>query len=162
MPVFRMTSQSIEPLLETTFADAGVYERADLQRLLRANISVVTDDVLVIAEEFGDWDDSRRRIDLLAVDQDANLIVIELKRDTEGAHMELQALRYAAMVSSMTWDRATDACRLPQGEERGTDSNDGKADGVASVASGSAMPLITTALGVPPPSLPSRDWPSDR
>jgi hypothetical protein len=25
-------------------------------------------DVLVIAEEFGDWEDSRRRIDLLAID----------------------------------------------------------------------------------------------
>lgn len=108
MPVFRLTSQSIEPLPATSFAANGVRERADLQRLLRANIAVVADDVLVIAEEFAEWDDSKRRIDLLALDHDANLVVIELKRDDEGGHMELQAIRYAAMVSSMTFERAAE------------------------------------------------------
>jgi hypothetical protein len=61
---------------------------------------------LVIAEEFGDWEDSKRRIDLLAIDKDANLVVIELKRTEDGGHMELQALRYAAMVSALTFDKA--------------------------------------------------------
>mgnify|MGYP003653491997 FL=1 len=83
-------------------------ERRDLQRLLRANISVVAPDTLVIAEEFGDWDESRRRIDLLGIDRDANLVVIELKRTEDGGHMELQAIRYAAMVSTMTFDQAAD------------------------------------------------------
>ena len=40
---------------------------------------------LVIADEFSDWEDSRRRIDLLAIDRNANLVVIELKRDEVGA-----------------------------------------------------------------------------
>ena len=60
----------------------------------------------VVAEEFGDWEDSRRRIDLLAVDKNANLVVIELKRTTDGGHMELQSVRYASMVSTMTFGRA--------------------------------------------------------
>ena len=64
--------------------------------------------MLIIAEEFAEWDDSRRRIDLLGIDSDANLVVVELKRDDEGAHMELQAIRYAAMISSMTFERATE------------------------------------------------------
>jgi hypothetical protein len=67
---------------------------------------VVAPGTLVIAEEFGDWDASQRRIDLLAIDGDANLVVIELKRDETGAHMELQALRYAAMVARITFDQA--------------------------------------------------------
>ncbi|MFO1065393.1 MAG: hypothetical protein U0892_16125 [Pirellulales bacterium] len=62
--------------------------------------------MLVISEEFCDWDDSRRRIDLLAIDKDANLVVIELKRTDDGGHMDLQSIRYAAMVSSMTFGQA--------------------------------------------------------
>lgn len=112
MPVFRLTADSIEPLSQTSFADRGVKERADLQRLLRTNIAVVADDVVVIAEEFAEWDDSRRRIDLLAVDHDANLVVIELKRDDAGGHMELQSIRYAAMVSSMTFERAAEVFQV--------------------------------------------------
>jgi hypothetical protein len=83
-------------------------ERGDLQRLLKANIEVVAPDVLVVAEEFGEWEDSKRRIDLLGIDRNANLVVIELKRDDHGGHMELQAIRYAAMVSSMRFERAVD------------------------------------------------------
>ncbi len=77
-------------------------ERTDLQRLLKKNIGVIGSDLLVIAEEFGEWEESRRRIDLLALDREGSLVVIELKREDSG-HMELQALRYAAMVSAMTF-----------------------------------------------------------
>ncbi|MGL4422428.1 MAG: hypothetical protein ACRCZF_17300 [Gemmataceae bacterium] len=62
----------------------------------------------MIAEEYGEWDDSRRRIDLLGIDRDANLVVIELKRTEDGGHMELQAIRYAAMASTMTFDQAVE------------------------------------------------------
>lgn len=109
MAVFKITPERIEPLQETTFAQRGIKERGDLQRLLRANIGVVAPDVLIIAEEFGEWDQGRRRIDLLGVDDEANLVVIELKRGEDGEHMELQAIRYAAMVSGMTFVRAAQA-----------------------------------------------------
>ncbi len=92
--------------MQTTFSEQKVRERADLQRLLRTQINVLGDDLYVLAEEFGDWEDSKRRIDLLAMDQDGNLVVIELKRTNDGGHMELQAIRYASMVSAMTFERA--------------------------------------------------------
>src|ERR1019366_918542 len=41
----------------------------------------------------------------LCVDSDANLVVVELKRTDDGGHMELQALRYAAMISEMTFEQ---------------------------------------------------------
>jgi hypothetical protein len=44
----------------------------------------------------------------LALDKDANLVVIELKRTDDGGHMELQAIRYAAMVSTMTFDKVVE------------------------------------------------------
>jgi Predicted nuclease of the RecB family len=106
MPIYEITSDHLKKIEETTFSAAGKRERTDLQRLLRKQIEIIAPDVLVIAEEFGDWDDSRRRIDLLGIDKDANLVVIELKRTEDGGHMELQALRYAAMVSTMTFEEA--------------------------------------------------------
>lgn len=108
MPIYEFGSEEILPLLKTTFGQAQLRERGDLQRLLRAHISVITPGTLVIAEEFGDWDESRRRIDLLGIDRDANLVVIELKRTQDGGHMDLQAIRYAAMISTMTFDQAAD------------------------------------------------------
>ena len=108
MPIYEFAPDRIQPLSKTTFSAMQLQERRDLQRLLRAKISVIAPDTLVIAEEFGAWDESRRRIDLLGIDRDANLVVIELKRTEDGGHMELQTIRYAAMVSTMTFDQAAD------------------------------------------------------
>src|SRR3954453_17382458 len=99
MPIFEITQSEFRKLGQTTFGAAGIGERADLQQLLRCNIDVISPDTLVVAEEFGQWDESLRRIDLLGLDREANLVVIELKRTEDGGHMELQAIRYAAMVA---------------------------------------------------------------
>lgn len=111
MAIYEITADSLEPLQPTDFASQGLRERDDLQRLIRDQIGVLDPTLLVIREEFNDWDESRRRIDLLAVDRDANLVVVELKRTESGGHMELQALRYAAMVSAMTFDKAVEIYR---------------------------------------------------
>lgn len=106
MPLYEITADAFRPIQEGSFAAMQLRERDDLQRLLRTQIDVLDDDLYVLTEEFGDWEDSRRRIDLLAIDRDANLVVIELKRTSDGGHMELQAIRYASMVSAMTFERA--------------------------------------------------------
>jgi hypothetical protein len=106
---------------EAAFGALGMYERGDLQRLLRDDISVLGDDLLVIAEEFAGWEDARRRIDLLAVDKTGRLVVIEIKRTAEGGHMDLQAIRYAAMVSSMGFDDVVRAYASHCGEHRADD-----------------------------------------
>jgi hypothetical protein len=108
MAIYEMLADGFRKVEETSFGASGIRERADLQRLLRANVEVISPDILVICEEFGEWQESRRRIDLLAIDKDANLVVVELKRDEDGGHMELQAIRYAAMVSTMTFERAVE------------------------------------------------------
>ena len=109
MGLFELDDDGLHEIDETSFYVEGVKERQDLQRVLRSNIEILDPDLLVIAEEYTDWDDSSRRIDLLAVDKTANLVVIELKRTADGGHMELQALRYAAMVSAMTFAQAVEA-----------------------------------------------------
>ena len=104
MAIYEVTSNQLREIQKTSFSQAGLYERANLQHLLRSQVEIISPDTLVVAEEFGEWEDSKRRIDLLGIDKNANLVVIELKRDETGGHMELQAIRYAAMVSTMTFD----------------------------------------------------------
>jgi len=108
MAIYQITNNHFSKINETTFLEEGIKERSDLQRLLRNQIDVISPDTLVIAEEFGEWEDSKRRIDLLGLDKQANLVVIELKRTEDGGHMELQAIRYAAMVSALTFDQVVD------------------------------------------------------
>lgn len=108
MTIFEIAPEALRPLKKLSLDQAGVRERDDLQRLLRDQIEVIDPDLLIIAEEFGGWDASRRRIDLLGVDRQAKLVIVELKRGDTGAHMELQAIRYAAMISAMTFEQAVD------------------------------------------------------
>lgn len=108
MPIFEISSDrnSIRKVMATTYTEEGLREKEDLQRLLKNEIGIVAEDTLIIAEEFCEWEDSLRRIDLLGLDRNANLVVFELKRTQGGGHMELQAVRYAAMVSTMNFDQA--------------------------------------------------------
>ncbi|WP_432565377.1 hypothetical protein [Kineococcus sp. SYSU DK003] len=124
MALYEMTAQrDLVDIPASTFAAEGIRERDDLQRALRENITVLGEDLLVVAEEFGDFD-VRRRIDLLAVDRTARLVVIELKRTEDGGHMQLQALRYAAMVSAMTFEQlvATYTRHLSSTDPEGAES----------------------------------------
>jgi len=106
MSLFKINDGQLSELPKTTFAVEGLQERRDIQAALKHNISAIAPDCLVISEEFSYWQDSNRRIDLLAIDKSGSLVVIELKRDEKGAHMELQALRYASMISTMTFEKA--------------------------------------------------------
>ncbi len=63
MTIYDFAPTGISLLKETTFSGCGLQERRDIQRLLRENIEVVDFNALVIAEEFGNWENSRRRID---------------------------------------------------------------------------------------------------
>ena len=106
MGLYNILDKNLTELKETSYTLEGLQERYDLQEAIKKNIKILAPDCLIISEEFSDWEDSKRRIDLLAIDKQANLVVIELKRDDIGAHMELQALRYAAMISTMSFAKA--------------------------------------------------------
>ncbi len=117
MPIYEASAEHLTAVAMTSFAALGLKERGDLQHLLAARIDALEDGLLVLAEEFAGWSDSARRIDLLCLDADARLVVVELKRDDDGGHMELQALRYAAMVSAMTFDQAVATLARHRGQD---------------------------------------------
>ena len=108
MAIYSFHNESFQKVENTTFSSEEILERKHLQVALKQQIDVVSPDCIVISEEFSEWSDSKHRIDLLAIDKKGNLVVIELKRTETGDYMELQALRYAAMVSTLTFSRATE------------------------------------------------------
>jgi len=108
MTIYSFNENKLTKVETTTFNDEGILERQHLQSTLKSQIDVIAPNCLVISEEFSEWTGSQRRIDLLAIDKGGNLVVIELKRTETGEHMELQALRYAAMVSTLTFSRAVE------------------------------------------------------
>lgn len=109
MAIYKLTKDALTLLSGTQFGAEGILERKDLQRLLRTQIQALAPDLMVICEEFGQWVDSSRRIDLLCLDRVANLVIVELKRTEDGGYMELQAVRYAAMISAMTFSQLVHA-----------------------------------------------------
>lgn len=104
MALYHLKQKEIMKVQETSFTENHIRERQDLQAVLRDNFDIISEDILIISEEFSNWEDSRRRIDLLGIDKDANIVVVELKRTDTGNEMELQALRYASMISTMTFE----------------------------------------------------------
>jgi hypothetical protein len=109
MPLYRKTDERLEAIPTTTFAAEKVLERNDLQRLLRRDLSPLGVRLLLLGEEYSRWQESSRRIDLLCLRADGAVVVVEIKRTTDGGHMELQSLRYAAMVARMTMQQAREA-----------------------------------------------------
>ena len=61
MTLYELRQSELKPITNTTFAEEQFSERGDLQRLLRDQPEVLEQGLFVVAEEFGNWADSRRR-----------------------------------------------------------------------------------------------------
>jgi len=88
-----------------SFSGLSIWERTHIEEWIRSNPDILGEDLLVVSIEFDKFDKSSDRLDLLAVDRQGNLVVVELKRDSAAGYADLQAIRYAAMVSSMNIDK---------------------------------------------------------
>ncbi len=62
MPIYELTADSLKPLAVTRYDDNEIKKQGDLQRLLRDNIKVVSQETLIIAEEFSEWDKKKSRV----------------------------------------------------------------------------------------------------
>jgi len=122
MSLYRIDDDELNPVADTTFQAEGLHERRDLQQLIINRPSALGSDLFIVKDEFENWSDSARRIDLLAIDEDGTLTVVELKRHENPGPMELQALRYAAMVANITFEQLADA-HQEFGEARGLDGD---------------------------------------
>jgi RecB family endonuclease NucS len=97
--------KSFEKIESSSFVELNIWERHHIQEWIRQAPEILGEELLVVSIEFDRFVNSSDRLDVLAIDRQGNLVIIELKRDAFAGYADLQSIRYAAMVSSMTIDR---------------------------------------------------------
>ena len=95
-------------LVQKRFSDLALRERDHLQEWLANQPDALGEELLIIQKEFDGFEETRERLDLLALDKDGNLVVIENKLDDSGRDVTWQALKYTAYVSGLTKTQIVD------------------------------------------------------
>ncbi|MEA1884395.1 MAG: DUF4268 domain-containing protein [Thermotogota bacterium] len=85
-----------------TFKELQFKERQHLQEWICKNTDILGERLLIIQKEFSGFDDTNERLDLLAIDENGNLVIIENKLDDSGRDVVWQSLKYASYCSSLT------------------------------------------------------------
>ena len=96
------TTNSITALSAKGFGALGFSERAHLQEWIAKCPECLGEELLILAKEFDGFDETRERLDLLALDKQGCLVVIENKLDDSGRDVVWQALKYASYCSSLS------------------------------------------------------------
>ncbi|MAT53157.1 MAG: hypothetical protein CMN32_01665 [Saprospirales bacterium] len=98
----------ITKLEEKSFHELGLKERDNLQEWLRKNPESLGEELLIIQKEFSGFSDTNERLDLLALDDQGNLVIIENKLDSSGKDVVWQVLKYASYCASLSKDQIKD------------------------------------------------------
>ena len=102
------TTNSISPLQAKRFSDLGYREREHLQEWLVSYPEALGEELLIIQKEFDGFDETRERLDLLAIDKQGGLVIIENKLDDSGKDVVWQSLKYASYCSSLSKSNISD------------------------------------------------------
>jgi hypothetical protein len=89
-------------LSPASFSELGVLERFDIEEWVEKSPGILGEELLVVSKELRL--PSGIRLDLLALDKKANLVVVELKRDESGSNVEWQAVKHASYCSNFLPD----------------------------------------------------------
>jgi hypothetical protein len=108
MFVIQPQTNSIKALDQKSFSELGFKERKHLQEWLAGNPSALGENLLIIQKEFSGFTETSERLDLLALDEEGNLVIIENKLDDSGRDVTWQALKYASYCSTLTKDQIRD------------------------------------------------------
>ena len=85
-------------LSPTQFSTLKLRERYDIEEWIEKTPEILEEELLIIYKELSL--PSGIRLDLLAIDKKANLVIIELKRDDSGTDVEWQAIKYTSYCSN--------------------------------------------------------------
>src|SRR5699024_205669 len=108
MFIINPTTNRITPVQSKTFTELGFSERSHLQEWLAKHPSALGEELLIIQKEFAGFDDTKERLDLLALDKNGSLVVIENKLDDSGRDVVWQVIKYASYCASLTKTQIVD------------------------------------------------------
>lgn len=108
MFVVNKDKNRITQIKSCSFSELGFKEREHLQEWLEHNPDAFGEELLFIQKEFDGFDDTRERLDLLAIDKQGNLVIIENKLDDSGRNVTWQVLKYASYCSSLSKQQIKD------------------------------------------------------
>lgn len=97
-----LSHNRLSRLSRQSFSDLNLRERDHLQEWLANQPDALGEELLIIQKEFDGFDETRERLDLLALDKEGDLVVIENKLDDSGRDVTWQAIKYTAYVSGLT------------------------------------------------------------
>lgn len=91
-------------LSPATFTALGAMELQDVERWIKSEPRMLGEELLIVSCQLAQWDKTRDRLDLLALDRVGKLVIVEIKRDDSGTDQNVQAIRYAAYCSTLGAD----------------------------------------------------------
>lgn len=108
MYIVNSEKNRITPIGIKSFSELKISERKHLQEWLAHQPDALGEELLIIQKEFAGFDDTKERLDLLALDKDGNLVIIENKLDDSGKDVVWQALKYASYCANLTKSQIVD------------------------------------------------------
>ncbi|MCD1655506.1 DUF4268 domain-containing protein [Treponema zuelzerae] len=98
----------IIPLEVKRFLELQFEERKHLQEWLEHAPEVFGEELLFIQKEFDGFDETRERLDLLALDKEGSLVIIENKLDDSGRDVVWQVQKYASYCANLSKSQIID------------------------------------------------------
>lgn len=97
-------TKDLKEIQPDSFRTLKIWERKDLEKWIEAHPEILGEELFVITTEYDQFDKTDDRLDILALDKNGKLVIIELKRDMAPTTTELQAIKYAAFCSNLTFE----------------------------------------------------------
>jgi hypothetical protein len=102
MFIINRNENRISKIEERNFSRLGFKERDHVQEWIANNPTFFGEELLFIQKEFDGFNDTKERLDLLALDKFGDIVVIENKLDDSGRDATWQVLKYASYCASLT------------------------------------------------------------
>lgn len=94
-------------LVETTMADSGRMETLDLESWIASNPAIIGSNLVIVGRQVAT---KSGPLDLLAIDQAGNIVIIELKRDILPREALAQAIDYASDAADWNIEKISEIC----------------------------------------------------